>query len=82
MGYGFGGGIGDSFRDYGQDREIARDRTELEEARIRSAQLEQRLAQLEQQQGKPKQVQQQQQPPQDALKEPLKEGAPVATGKQ
>ena len=48
MGYGFGGGIGDSFRDYGQDREIARDRTELEEARIRSAQLEQRLAQLEQ----------------------------------
>lgn len=46
MGYGLGA-MGGGYRDYGQDREIARDRAELEEAKYREAQLEQRLAQLE-----------------------------------
>ena len=47
IGFGFGGGIGDSFRDYRQDGEIARERSELEQARLKNMELEQRLAQLE-----------------------------------
>ena len=50
MGYGLGamgGGFGSSYRNYGQDQEIRRDRSELEEAKYREAQLEQRIAQLE-----------------------------------
>lgn len=46
MGYGLGS-MGGGYRDYGQDREIARDRSELEEAKYRELQLEQRIAQLE-----------------------------------
>jgi len=42
-----GGGIGDSYRDYRQDDEIRRDRSELEEAKFQQMQLEQRIAQLE-----------------------------------
>jgi hypothetical protein len=47
QGFGFGGGIGDTFRDYRQDDEISRERAELEAQRLKNAELEQRLAQLE-----------------------------------
>ncbi|CAB9505873.1 expressed unknown protein [Seminavis robusta] len=57
FGFGLGGGIGDSYRDYRQDGEIARERSELQEAKIRQAELEQRIAQLE---GAPKALPQQQ----------------------
>lgn len=61
-----GASMGDSYRDYRQDGEIARDRAELEQSRIRQAELEQRLARLEgnnggQQQQIQQQLQQEQQ---------------------
>ena len=40
-------GVGDSFRDYRQDDQIARERAELEQQRLKNLELEQRLAQLE-----------------------------------
>ena len=46
LGYGLGS-MGGGYRDYSQDRELARDRSELEEARYQQALLEQRIAQLE-----------------------------------
>jgi len=53
-----GGGIGDSYRDYRQDDEIRRDRSELEEAKFQQMQLEQRIAQLEGASRAPQPVQQ------------------------
>ena len=50
-------GIGDSFRDYRQDDQIARERAELEQQRLKNAELEQRLAQLERSQGQPQVLQ-------------------------
>lgn len=45
---GIGGGIGDSYRDYRQDDQIREERYQLEQARMKNAELEQRLQQLEQ----------------------------------
>lgn len=53
------GAMGDSYRDYRQDSEIARDRAELEQSRIRQTELEQRIAQLEGNSAKQEQLQQQ-----------------------
>jgi len=52
LGYGLGGGFGGGgfgggYRDYRQDEELSRERSELESARARSAELESRIAQLE-----------------------------------
>jgi cell division protein FtsB len=63
LGFGLGGGgLGNSYRDYRQDDELARERAELEQARLRSAELEQRISQLEGSvnQNQPLQLQQQQ----------------------
>jgi cell division protein FtsB len=62
LGFGLGGGFGNSYRDYRQDDELARERAELDQARLRSAELEQRIAQLEgsSNQNQPLQLQQQQ----------------------
>ena len=52
MGYGLGaaGSIGNEIRDMNQEREIQRERAELDVAKQRQAELEARLAQLERQQ--------------------------------
>ena len=39
--------VGESMREYNQEREIARERAELNEARIKQAELEARLRSLE-----------------------------------
>lgn len=62
FGYGLGsmtGGMGDTYRDYRQDSELARERAELEQSRIRQAELEARIAQLEGNGEKQQQLQQQ-----------------------